>query len=167
LQTTQLVSPGEYLATAYEPDAELVDGVIEERPLGEKDHGKWQLAIQLWLAQHREAWGVEVYPEVRVQTGAGNYRVPDVLVLGADAPDEQIITHPPLAVFEILSPEDRVQRVMRKLTDYDSMGISGIYLVDPQAGTFQRFRAGALSIVDECSVGSECFAVSEIARLVR
>jgi Uma2 family endonuclease len=167
LQTTQLVSPGEYLATVYEPDAELVDGVIEERPMGEKDHGKWQLAIQLWFAQHREAWGVEVYPEVRVQTGASNYRVPDVLVLDADAPDEQIITHPPLAVFEILSPEDRVQRVMRKLQDYASMGIAGIYLVDPQTGAFQRFEHGDLLKVEECSVGSQRFPVSEIARLVR
>jgi hypothetical protein len=28
----------EYLATTYEPDAEYVDGVIEERPMGEYDH---------------------------------------------------------------------------------------------------------------------------------
>jgi len=167
LQTTQLVSPGEYLATVYEPDAELVDGVIEERPVGEKSHAKWQKAIQNWFFLHEEAWGMLAYPEVRVQTSATRYRVPDVLVLDTQAPEEEIITNAPLAVFEILSPEDRVQRVMRKLQDYDSMGISGIYLVDPQAGTFQRFRAGALSIVDECSVGSERFAVSEIVRLVR
>ncbi len=167
MQTAQLVSPRQYLASVYEPDAELVNGVIEERPMGEKDHGKWQLAIQLWFAQHREAWGIEVYPEVRLQTGATNYRVPDVLVLDAGAPDEQIITHPPLAVFEILSPEDRVQRVMRKLLDYQSMGIAGIYLVDPQSGVFQRFEHGDLLTVDECSAGSHRFPVTEISRLVR
>jgi Uma2 family endonuclease len=167
LQTALLVSPREYLASVYEPDAELVDGVIEERPMGEKDHGKWQLAIQLWFAQHRVAWAIEVYPEVRVQTSATNYRVPDVLVLDAGAPDEQIITHPPLAVFEILGPEDRVQRVMRKLSDYESMGIAGIYLVDPQTGAFQRFRAGDLVTVLECSVGRHTFATGEIAQLVR
>ncbi len=167
MQTTQLVSPGEYLARVYEPDAELVDGVIEERPMGEKDHGKWQLAIQLWFAGHRDAWSIEVYPEVRVQTGGANYRVPDVLVLDIAAPDEQIITHPPLAVFEILSPEDRVQRVMRKLVDYETMGVDSIYLVDPQTGVFQRFRSGDLVNVLECSVGRHSFATVEIARLVR
>ncbi len=31
-----------YLRSSYEPDAEYVDGVIEERPMGELDHAAWQ-----------------------------------------------------------------------------------------------------------------------------
>jgi Uma2 family endonuclease len=38
-------------------------------------------------------------------------------------PIEQIITHPPVAVFEILSPEDSMTRILRKLRDYADMGI--------------------------------------------
>ncbi len=34
-----------YLASSYEPDAEYVDGVIEERPMGEWNHADWQAAI--------------------------------------------------------------------------------------------------------------------------
>jgi hypothetical protein len=34
-----------YLRSSYEPDAEYVDGEIEERPMGEDDHSAWQLAI--------------------------------------------------------------------------------------------------------------------------
>jgi hypothetical protein len=30
-----------YLKSSYEPDAEYVDGVIEERPMGEFDHCSW------------------------------------------------------------------------------------------------------------------------------
>jgi Uma2 family endonuclease len=90
-----------------------------------------------------------------------------VPVLDADAPDERIITHPPLAVFEILSPEDRVLRVMRKLPDYESMGIAGIYLVNPRTGVFQRFEHRDLLTVEECSAGSHSFPMTEIARLVR
>jgi Uma2 family endonuclease len=93
--------------------------------------------------------------------------VPDVLVLDAAAPDEQIITHPPLAVFEVLSRKDRVQRVMRKLVDCETMGTHGIYLVDPQSGAFRRFRAGDLVSVLECLVGRHTFATAEIARLLR
>jgi hypothetical protein len=70
VETTRLVSPGEYLARAYEPDAELVDGVIEERPAAEKDHGKWQAAIQRWFVLCEDDWNIRVYPSVRVQTSA-------------------------------------------------------------------------------------------------
>ena len=36
-------------SSGYEPDAEYVDGKIEERPLGEFDHAAWQLAIIKWF----------------------------------------------------------------------------------------------------------------------
>ncbi len=35
------------LSSGYEPDAEYVDGEIEECPMGEFDHNAWQQAIQL------------------------------------------------------------------------------------------------------------------------
>ncbi len=41
-----------YLRSSYEPDAEYVDGAIEERPMGEYDHSSWQEAIILWFRQH-------------------------------------------------------------------------------------------------------------------
>ena len=53
---------------------------------------------------------------------------------------EQIITHPPLAVFEVLSPEDRLQRMKRKLEDYRAMGIPEIWVIDPQDSTFYRYE---------------------------
>ncbi|MBB6142168.1 hypothetical protein HNQ77_000106 [Silvibacterium bohemicum] len=31
-----------YLRSSYEPDAEYVDGEIEERPMGEYEHSSWQ-----------------------------------------------------------------------------------------------------------------------------
>jgi hypothetical protein len=33
----------------YEPDAEYVDGEIEERPIGEFDHTSWQPTVQKWF----------------------------------------------------------------------------------------------------------------------
>ena len=40
MATTPLVAIEDYLATNYEPDCEYVDGVIEERNLGECDQRK-------------------------------------------------------------------------------------------------------------------------------
>jgi hypothetical protein len=41
-------------SSGYEPDAEYVDGKIEERPKGEFDHAAWQLAIIKWFLRHEE-----------------------------------------------------------------------------------------------------------------
>ncbi len=38
MATTTLITVEEYLRTSYEPDAEFVDGVLEERSTGEDRH---------------------------------------------------------------------------------------------------------------------------------
>jgi len=129
-----------YLRSSYEPDAEYVDGEIEERPMGENDHSAWQDAICSWFRQHARDWNVRVRPELRIQVATTRFRVPDVTVLHRDQPTEQIVTHPPLAVFEVLSPEDRMQRLKRKLEDYRTMGIQEIWVIDPQDGTYYRYE---------------------------
>ncbi len=140
MATTTFVPVEVYLRSSYEPDAEYVDGEIEERPMGEWDHTSWQQAIQLWFSQHGKEWGIRVRPELRIRVAATRFRVPDVTVVDRSRPIEQIITHPPLAVFEVLSPEDRVQRMKRKLEDYRAMGIPEIWVIDPQDSTFYRYE---------------------------
>jgi Uma2 family endonuclease len=85
-------------------------------------------------------WDIRVLPELGVQVAATRYRVPDVTVLDRNQPTEQIITHPPLAVFEVLSPEDSLQRLKRKFEDYRAMGIPEIWVIDPQDNTFYRYE---------------------------
>ncbi len=163
------MSVEEYLHGDHDWDVEpdYVDGELEERYLGQKEHSKWQRAILRWFDSRRAEWRLEAYPELRTQTRAANYRTPDVLVLGPDAPDEQIITHPPIAVFEVLSPDDRISRTQRKLAEYETMGVPSIYLIDTDTGKFQRFQRGALLPVTECTVDGFTFASAEIAALVR
>ena len=46
---------------------------------------------------------------------------------------------------EILSPEDRMPRVIQKLADYAGMGIRTIIVVDPGADEVWIYRGGTLS----------------------
>ena len=158
-----------YLRTSYEPDAEYLDGVIVERPMGEYDHSSWQQAIQLWFAQHAQEWAIRVRPELRVQVAATCFRVPDVTVLDRDLPIEQIVTHPPIAVFEILSPEDSLNRILTNLADYERMGIKSILLLDPHGKHF-RFLGGRLEPLPSEPFdlpGSRCrFDLAEIEKLL-
>jgi len=60
-----------------------------------------------------------------------------VTILDRNRPVEQIITHPPVAVIEILSPEDTVSRMMTKLREYEQMGIKTILVLDPNGRSFR------------------------------
>jgi Uma2 family endonuclease len=142
--TTTHVPVEVYLRSSYEPDAEYVDGKIEERPLGEFDHASWQEAVLAWFRQHRTEWGVRALPKLRLKVAETRFRVPDVAVLDRNQPREQIIAHPPLAVFEILSPEDTLQKLKRRRKDYRIMGVEEIRVIDPRDRTFYRYEDGQL-----------------------
>ncbi len=165
--TTALVTVEDYLKMSAEPDCEYVAGVIEERPVGEYDHSTWQIALAAFFLAREKELGILSRPELRVQVGADSFRVPDVTLLKRDAPREQIITHPPVAVFEILSPEDSMTRMLEKLADYERMGIPAIWVIEPKRLLYYRYRAGQLSLGTTFDLPGTSFSVpfSEIAAL--
>ena len=125
------ISTSEYLRTSYRPDCDYVDGVVEERNLGELDHSALQEALLECFRSHRQEWGIRAYPELRIQASATRFRVADICVLSTSAPREQVIQTPPVAIIEILSPEDRVSRYLTRLEDYRRMGVRNVWVIDP------------------------------------
>jgi Uma2 family endonuclease len=89
--------------------------------------------------------------------------VPDVAVLDRSNPIEQIVTLPPVAIFEVLSPEDRILRIHSKLQDYADMGVGQILILDPQSGRFQQFTSGTLSPADRIELQGIAADLSGIA----
>ncbi len=81
-------------------------------------------------------------PPLRIRVAATTCRVPDVTLLDRSQPKEPTITHPPLAVFEILCSQDSLHSLGRKLEDYRIMGIPEIWVIDPQESTFSRYQDG-------------------------
>jgi Uma2 family endonuclease len=57
--------------------------------------------------------------------------VPDVTVLRRSDPVESIVRTPPLLCIEVLSPEDRLQRLQERVNDYFHMGVQHVWLIDP------------------------------------
>ena len=148
-----------YLSTSWEPDAEYVDGVIEERPMGEWSHADWQAAVLEFFRNRRKEWNIRVAPELRVQVTPGNFRVPDVTILDRSLPVEQVITHPPIAVIEILSPEDTLPKMLKKLREYEQMGIQTILILDPGGDVHYRFSKFGLIPLEKSAFelsGSSC-----------
>ncbi len=167
MEGVSLVTEAEYLSTVYEPDAEFVDGVIEERNLGEDEHSAWQMAVAGYFFNRSQELNIRVRPELRNKVAERRYRVPDVALLDFDQPRVPIAVHPPLTIFEILSPEDRYKRLLIRLNDFEAMGVQHIYVVDPESGRFRRYQAGQLSPVDLVFCRETRVSVVEIAGLVR
>ncbi len=162
MATTTLISVEEYLRTSYEPDAEYVNGVIEERAMGEDQHSAWQLALCLYFGSRAQEWNIRVRPELRTKTGERRYRIPDIAILDADAPRDAVAIVPPLAAFEILSPEDRLSRLLVRLGNFEEMGVPALYVVDPADNSFFRYQAGKLSAVTEIYLRERVIDCSEI-----
>src|SRR5205085_2669796 len=130
MDATTLISVEEYLSSGYDPDMDYVDGELEDRNVGEKDHGKVQFRIAR-LLDNLGGWFVTI--ETRMKVSPTRFRVPDVCVY-AQEPDEQVFKDPPLLIVEVLSPEDRMSRRPRKLEDYYRMGCKNIWILDPWCG---------------------------------
>lgn len=126
-----LVSVEEYLSTDYSPDCDYVDGVVEERNVGQQKHAIVQTLIAGFLLRLRQVLGALVVVEQRIKVSPTNYRVPDVCVVLRADPEEAVITTAPFLCVEVLSPDDRMVRMHEKIGDYLSMGVTYVWVVDP------------------------------------
>jgi len=163
-----LVSVEEYLNTSAEPDCEYVRGVLKDRAVPERSHAAWQKILVRWFGDREREWGIEVFSELRVQLNPEEYRIPDVTVLSRNLPKEEVVTYPPLAVFEILSPTDKMTDVLEKLAAYHQIGIPAIWLIEPKKPTCYPYRSGQLTPTEVFELPGTSFqvAMSEIAALL-
>lgn len=169
MATTTLIPIEVYLRTSYRPDVDYVDGVIEERNLGQNDHSAWQAAIIAWFQQQAMNGGVRVRPELRIKVAKTRVRIPDVALLDRTLEQEPVPAHPPIAVFEVVSPDDTLPKLAVRLIDYERMGIQTIVVLDPN-GPHWRFVNGDYAPLEPRAFdipGSRCrFDLDEIEKLV-
>ena len=136
----------EYLSTEFEHDCEFVDGIIEERDLGEFEHAYVQGLLVTIFNNHRNDWGVYALPEQRVQTQKMHFRVPDVAIVRSGSVREPILTHPPLLVIEVQSPDVPLRKAAEKSAEYLAFGIEHVWVIDPYARVAYRGTATGLEL---------------------
>ena len=126
-----LVPLEEYLGTSYRPDCDYVDGEVLERNIGERDHSELQREFILYLGTRAKNWGIHVFPEQRVQVAPRRFRIPDVCVVVGPEPGDQIFHEPPFICIEILSKDDSLRSVQKRIDDYLSFGVPYVWVFDP------------------------------------
>ena len=126
------ISLDEYLRSSYEPDCDYVDGEVLERNVGERDHGKVQRQLIYLFHSRSKEWNIHVFPEQRVQISARRFRIPDVCVIAGPEPEDQIFRTPPLICVEILSKDDRQDRMQEKIDDFLNFGVRYVWVINPR-----------------------------------
>jgi Uma2 family endonuclease len=121
METIELVAPSEY---------ELERG----KPIPSKAHAFIQSNLIFWLrTQHGNRF--TVLPELNLQLPEGRYVVPDLAVfppMKIDVLNDEIrVTEVPLAVVEILSPQQPLPDVTLKSEIYFELGVQSYWLVIP------------------------------------
>ena len=155
------VSLYEYLHSDYQPDMDYVDGVLEERNLGENGHSNLQTELAVLFRTHRNEWKVKAFVEHRVRIGPTRYRVPDLCIMAASWKNTPIIAEPPLLCIEVLSPEDRFVRIRERCGDYFRMGVPEAWIFDPvERAVFVLRHDGTMTTHREGSLGLQSTPVS-------
>ena len=145
------MSVEEYLATSYSPDVDYVEGRIEERHVGEKNHGKLIFRLAVLLSGLN---GVFPFLETRVQVTPRRFRVPDLCVFLDSEPDEQIFITPPYLCIEVLSPEDRLSRTLTVAQDYLLMGVPHVWILDvEEKRAYIADSGGLIPVADRITAG--------------
>ena len=143
-----LLTIDEYLQTTYRPDCDFVDGHLEERIVGGTRHGLLQIQLGIWFFLHPE-WNLRAVGEQRTRVSQNRVRLPDVAVIPDDeALLEEPRTTAPFIAIEIISPDDRLERIIVRLRDFLKMGVQHIWLLDPIRQTAYVFTEEGLKRVE-------------------
>ncbi len=132
MNTRTLMPIDEYLHTSFDgADREYIDGEVVERNMGDLPHARLQARVIQVVSALAQPLGLQVLPEIRIQTAARRFRVADIAVWRAGRIGDRIPTVPPFLVVEILSPEDRLVRLQPKIQEYLAHGVEWVWVIDP------------------------------------
>lgn len=123
-----LIPIEDYMHTSYSPDREYIDGVIVERNVGQGKHAYTQGRILRRVGDIVESKGLMALPELRTRVSPTRVRIPDVCVVSEL---EEVTSKPPLLCVEVMSPDDRWNRIRASVHDYEEMGVPCVWVVDP------------------------------------
>jgi Uma2 family endonuclease len=121
----------EYYAQVWRPDCDFVDGRTEERNVGTFPHATLVSILSLMLSDKQTPYRFLPLPSLRIRVSPTRVRIPDVCLIERSSPSEQVLTYPPLAVFEVLEEEDLASATLGKLDDFWRFGVVHIWVIDP------------------------------------
>jgi Uma2 family endonuclease len=152
---TKLMNVDEFIDWCNRPENinrrfELVRGKVIEVPPPTKVHGVVSGNVAYVLGHYIRQRGAGYITTndagTQVERDPDTVRGPDVAYF-TDADRFKDLhpkygEHPPVLAVEVLSPNDRVNRVLQKIDDYLNNGVQLVWLIDPDDKIVRIFRPG-------------------------
>jgi len=135
------ISVEEYLRSMYRPDCDYVDGEVIERNVGEFGHSLIQGILVGIFRDLAKTLPIRVMPELRNHVSPTRYRIPDLCVMLKSQKVEPILNSPPFLCIEILSPEDRMSRILERVKEFLAFGVPQVWVIDPETRTAYSYTA--------------------------
>ena len=134
MATSIQIPISEYLETSYRPDCDYIDGELQERNVGQREHARVQYLLAAWFGTHEAQWGVVGSTEQRIRVAPSRVRIAD-LAFTRPVPQPDVFTDAPLLIIEVLSPDDSYSALQKRCEDYLSIGGETIWIIDPETRT--------------------------------
>ena len=141
MASSTAISVAEYLRTSYHPDCDYVDGEVVERNVGELRHSFLQNILGAYLRDLSRSLRFRVATELRMQIGPTRFRIPDITVMLRDQPLESIPTRAPFLCVEIVSPDDRMSRILERVKEYLVFGVKCVWVIDSESRTAYNYTS--------------------------
>jgi Uma2 family endonuclease len=101
-------------------------------------------AFGSFFFERRKRFRIRVLTGQRIRIAPRKYLIPDVCVYPQPVPGDRVLSTPPLVAIEILSPEDRMSRVRKKIDDYLAFGVAYVWLIDPETRRADVYTPSAI-----------------------
>jgi Uma2 family endonuclease len=156
-----LVTAEQYLRTTFEHDADFIAEGVAARPLSTFEHSYIQNFIGSRLEEQADPPRSFALTEQRIRIRPDKYRLADVCVVerGPVPEDKGIVTTPPHLCVEVLSPDDDVPEMLRRIDDYLDLGTPWIWVVDPLTCQGQVYTTAGASRVKNMVFKTDRFTV--------
>ena len=147
-QRTKLITGEELLAMGDIGPCELIDGrIVSMTPTG-SEHGyiEFNLTTELrsFVRKHKLGWVTGGEVGIYIRRKPDRVRGADIAFISSKRLPELpkgFLTVAPDLVVEIMSPDDRWQAVREKLGEYFSIGVTWVWVVEPQNRKVLVFRS--------------------------
>lgn len=161
-----------------EPERELIDGAVVQKPVARIEHNFPIGNLCLWLFAHTAtSRGIALTEQSLPYDGpeAGNLRIPDLVYFaaGRDLPDEGYPDESPDLAVEVRSPGQTMRMLQEKLAFLRQQGTPCTLLIDPKRQSVEvhdglrRFTASVGDEVVLQSLGGFAFKVEDLFRRPR
>lgn len=94
--------------------------------------------------ERRKRLRIRVLTEQRIRVAPRKYLIPDVCVCLQPVPGDPVLSTPPFIVIEILSPDDRMSCVRKKIDEYLAFGVPYVWLIDPETRRADVYTPSAI-----------------------